>query len=177
MAFHQENSYTVDQIWNARGMGKTWPDRLKFWSSRWLLNPPSEREHRSSWEESCFRHWKPEPMLPGSARKIGTSLATMPEASSRRANFVDRRFKELALYQWNVRSALGSGVDLVPGSLLSMLVLMTKPFASGSIRSAFWSGPALDQSVRYRFDVREPAPFNADTFRIGRNSRKIRLLW
>ena len=43
-----------------------------------------------------------------------------------------------------------------------MVVLLTESFASGSIRWAFWSGPPLDQPVRYRFDVREPAPFNAD---------------
>jgi uncharacterized protein (TIGR03083 family) len=77
-------------------------------------------------------------------------------------NFVDLRFKELALHQWDIRSALESGVNLVPGSLHSMVVLLTESFASGSIRWAFWSGPALDQPVRYRFDVREPAPFKAD---------------
>ena len=77
-------------------------------------------------------------------------------------NFVDLRFKELALHQWDIRSALESGVDLVPVSLALMVVLLTESFASGSIRWAFWSGPALDQPVRYRFDVREPAPFKAD---------------
>ncbi len=46
--------------------------------------------------------------------------------------------------------------------MASMVVLMTESFASGSIRWAFWSGPPLDQPVRYRFDVREPALFNAD---------------
>ena len=39
---------------------------------------------------------------------------------------------------------------------------MTESFASGSIRWAFWPGPALDQPVRYRFTVPEPAPFKAD---------------
>ena len=77
-------------------------------------------------------------------------------------NFVDLRFKELALHQWDIRSALESAADLVPGSLASMVVLLTESFASGSIRWAFWSGPALDQPVRYRFDVREPASFKAD---------------
>ena len=43
-----------------------------------------------------------------------------------------------------------------------MVVLLTKSFASGSIRWAFWPGPALDQPVRYRFDVPEPAAFKAD---------------
>jgi uncharacterized protein (TIGR03083 family) len=77
-------------------------------------------------------------------------------------NFVDLRFKELALHQWDIRSALEPGVGLVQGSLPSMVVLMTESFASGSIRWAFWPGPALAQPVRYRFDVSEPAAFKAD---------------
>ena len=77
-------------------------------------------------------------------------------------NFVDLRFKELALHQWDIRSALEPDPSLVPGSLPSMVVLMTESFASGSIRWAFWPGPALDQPVRYRFDVAGPAPFKAD---------------
>ena len=39
---------------------------------------------------------------------------------------------------------------------------MTQSFASGSIRWAFWPGPALDRPVRYRFDVTVPFPFQAD---------------
>ena len=77
-------------------------------------------------------------------------------------NFVDLRFKELALHQWDIRSALEPGAGLVPGSLPSMVVLMTESFASGSIRWAFWPGPKLDQPVRYRFNVSEPAAFKAD---------------
>ncbi len=77
-------------------------------------------------------------------------------------NFVDLRFKELALHQWDIRSALEPGAVLAPDSLPSMVVLMTESFASGSIRWAFWPGPALDQPVRYRFDVTEPASFKAD---------------
>ena len=77
-------------------------------------------------------------------------------------NFVDLRFKELALHQWDIRSALEPGAGLAPDSLPSMVVLMTESFASGSIRWAFWPGPALDQPVRYRFDVSEPAVFKAD---------------
>ena len=77
-------------------------------------------------------------------------------------NFVDLRFKELALHQWDIRSALEPSAGLAPGSMSSMVVLLTESFASGSIRWAFWPGPALDQPVRYRFDVAEPAPFKAD---------------
>ena len=77
-------------------------------------------------------------------------------------NFVDLRFKELALHEWDIRSALEPGAGLAPESLPSMVVLLTESFASGSIRWAFWPGPALDQPVRYRFDVAGPAPFKAD---------------
>ncbi|MFQ6029891.1 MAG: maleylpyruvate isomerase family mycothiol-dependent enzyme [Dehalococcoidia bacterium] len=77
-------------------------------------------------------------------------------------NFVDLRFKELALHQWDIRSALEPNAEVVPGSLPSMIVLITESFASGSIRWAFWPGSALDQPVRYRFEVQEPYPFNAD---------------
>jgi uncharacterized protein (TIGR03083 family) len=77
-------------------------------------------------------------------------------------NFVDLRFKELALHQWDIRSELEPGTGLASDSLPSMVVLLTESFASGSIRWAFWPGPALDQPVRYRFDVAEPAPFKAD---------------
>lgn len=77
-------------------------------------------------------------------------------------NFVDLRFKELALHQWDIRSALESGAGLVLGSMASMVVLINESIASGSIRWAFWAGPALDQPVRYRFNVVEPAAFKAD---------------
>jgi len=40
--------------------------------------------------------------------------------------------------------------------------LLTESFASRSIRWVFWPGPTLDQLVRYRFDVSDPAPFKAD---------------
>ena len=43
-----------------------------------------------------------------------------------------------------------------------MLVLITESLASGSLRWAFWGGPALPQPVRYRFDVPEPTRFQAD---------------
>ena len=77
-------------------------------------------------------------------------------------NFVDLRFKELALHQWDIRSALEPGASLVPASMASMVLLMTESLASGSIRWAFWAGPALGQPVRYRFDVVEPVPFQDD---------------
>ena len=77
-------------------------------------------------------------------------------------NFVDLRFKELGLHQWDIRSALEPGTGLAPDSLTSMVILINENFASGSIRWAFWAGPALDKPVRYRFEVSEPIAFNAD---------------
>ncbi|PKB64175.1 MAG: hypothetical protein BZY80_03500 [SAR202 cluster bacterium Io17-Chloro-G2] len=77
-------------------------------------------------------------------------------------NFADLRFKELGLHQWDIRSALEPAAALIPNSLSSMVVLLNENLASGSIRWAFWAGPALDQPVRYRFDVIEPVVFKAD---------------
>jgi uncharacterized protein (TIGR03083 family) len=87
-------------------------------------------------------------------------------------NFVDLRFKELALHQWDIRSVLEPDAEVVPGSWPSMIVLITESLASGSLRWAFWGGPALSQPVRYRFEVLEPPHFRADivvagdTFRV-----------
>ena len=77
-------------------------------------------------------------------------------------NFVDLRFKELGLHQWDIRSELEPGSDLIADSLPSMVILLNESLASGSIRWAFWAGPALAQPVRFRFEVSEPVPFNAD---------------
>jgi uncharacterized protein (TIGR03083 family) len=77
-------------------------------------------------------------------------------------NFVDLRFKELALHQWDIRSVLEPGAEVVPGSWPSMIVLIQESLASGSLRWAFWGGSALSQPVRYRFEVLEPTPFRGD---------------
>lgn len=77
-------------------------------------------------------------------------------------NFVDLRFKELGLHDWDIRSVLEPDAGLIPDSLPSMVILIKESFASGSIRWAFWPGPALPRPVRYRFDVSEPVPISAD---------------
>ena len=77
-------------------------------------------------------------------------------------NFVDLRFKELALHQWDIRSVLEPDAEVVPGSWPSMMVLITESLASGSLRWAFWGGPVLSQPIRYRFEVLEPILFRAD---------------
>ena len=77
-------------------------------------------------------------------------------------NFVDLRFKELGLHQWDIRSVLEPDAEVVPRSCPSMIVLITESLASGSLRWAFWGGLALSEPVRYRFEVLEPTPFQAD---------------
>ena len=77
-------------------------------------------------------------------------------------NFVDLRFKELGLHDWDIRFALEPDPRLLPDSLPSMVILITESFASGSIRWAFWPGPALPRSVRYRIEVTKPVPIRGD---------------
>ena len=77
-------------------------------------------------------------------------------------NFVDLRFKEVVLHEWDIRSAIEDKATLSPASLASMVILIKQSFASGSLRWAFWAGPPLDQPVRYRFEVKTPVPVTAD---------------
>ena len=49
-------------------------------------------------------------------------------------NFVDLRFKELALHEWDIRSALEPEAQLSPESLPSIIILITESYASGSLR-------------------------------------------
>ena len=77
-------------------------------------------------------------------------------------NFVDLRFKEIVLHQWDIRSAIEEEAGLSPASLGSMVILIQESFASGSLRWAFWAGPPLDRPVRYRFEVKSPVPVTAD---------------
>ncbi|MCH7738107.1 MAG: maleylpyruvate isomerase family mycothiol-dependent enzyme [Chloroflexi bacterium] len=77
-------------------------------------------------------------------------------------NFVDLRFKEIMLHQWDIRSAIEDNATLSPASLASMVILIQQSFASGSLRWAFWAGPPLERPVRYRFEVKSPVPVTAD---------------
>lgn len=77
-------------------------------------------------------------------------------------NFVDLRFKEVVLHEWDIRSSLEPEANLSPSSLPSIVILISQAFASGSLRWAFWPGPALPKPVRYRFDVTEPVPVSID---------------
>ncbi|MCH8989355.1 MAG: maleylpyruvate isomerase family mycothiol-dependent enzyme [Chloroflexi bacterium] len=77
-------------------------------------------------------------------------------------NFVDLRFKEVVLHEWDIRSATEEKATLSSASLASMVILIEESFASGSLRWAFWAGPPLDHPVRYRFEVKSPVPVTAD---------------
>ncbi len=77
-------------------------------------------------------------------------------------NFVDLRFKEVVLHEWDIRSAIEEKATLSSASLASMVILIVESFASGSLRWAFWAGPPLDHPVRYRFEVKSPVPVTAD---------------
>ena len=77
-------------------------------------------------------------------------------------NFVDLRFKEIVLHQWDIRSVIEEKSGLSAASLGSMVILIQESFASGSLRWAFWSGPPLDGPVRYRFEVKSPVAVTAD---------------
>ncbi len=77
-------------------------------------------------------------------------------------NFVDMRFKELGLHDWDIRSRLESNYHMLPASFPSMIILIMNSFASGSIPYAFWPGPSLDNPVRYRFNVSDPEDLQAD---------------
>ena len=77
-------------------------------------------------------------------------------------NFVDLRFKEVVLHEWDIRSAIEEKATLSAASLASMVILIKESFASGSLRWAFWAGPPLEHPVRYRFEVKRPVPVTAD---------------
>ena len=87
-------------------------------------------------------------------------------------NFVDMRFKELALHDWDIRSSLEPEAGLSPASLPSMMLLISNSLASGSLPWAFWPGPNLSTPVRYRFDVTQPVQLRAD---VAVEGDKVRL--
>ena len=61
-------------------------------------------------------------------------------------NFVDMRFKELGLHDWDIRSRLESNYHMLPASMPSMIILILNSFASGSLPYAFWPGPGLEKA-------------------------------
>ena len=87
-------------------------------------------------------------------------------------NFIDLRLKELALHEWDIRSALEPEAGLSHECLPSIMILLANSLASGSLPWAFWPGPSLSNPVRYRFDVSRPVPISVD---IAVSGDKVRL--
>jgi|TARA_B100000809_G_scaffold17378_1_gene15445 hypothetical protein len=58
-------------------------------------------------------------------------------------NFIDLRLKELALHEWDIRSALEPDAGLSRECLPSIMILLANSIASGSLPWAFWPGPQL----------------------------------
>ena len=82
-------------------------------------------------------------------------------------NFIDLRLKELALHEWDIRSALEPDAGLSPECLPSIMILVANSIASGSLPWAFWPGPSLAAPVRYRFDVSKPVPISVEIAMAG----------
>jgi uncharacterized protein (TIGR03083 family) len=77
-------------------------------------------------------------------------------------NFIELRLKELAVHEWDIRSALEPEARLSPASFAAILATISESIASGSLRWAFWSGPAPVSPVRYRFVIAGPGPTKSD---------------
>lgn len=86
-------------------------------------------------------------------------------------NFIDLRLKELALHEWDIRAALEPQARLATASLPGVLETISESIASGSLRWAFWGGPALAMPVRYRFLVSGLAPARPDLVVDGQTVR------
>jgi uncharacterized protein (TIGR03083 family) len=86
-------------------------------------------------------------------------------------NFMDLRLKELALHEWDIRSALEPNAHLSATSFPAVLDNVSESIASGSLRWAFWSGPALPFLVRYRFVVAGVGPRRAELVVDGKTVR------
>ena len=57
------------------------------------------------------------------------------------------------MHEWDIRAGLEPDAQLSAASIPSILLTIGESIASGSLRWAFWSGPALPAPVRYRFIV------------------------
>jgi uncharacterized protein (TIGR03083 family) len=77
-------------------------------------------------------------------------------------NFIDLRLKELAVHEWDIRSALESEAHLSPASIPAIMTTISESIASGSLRWAFWAGPYLTTPVRYHFVVTGLGPSKPD---------------
>jgi uncharacterized protein (TIGR03083 family) len=86
-------------------------------------------------------------------------------------NFIELRLKELGVHEWDIRSALEPGAHLSPAFFAGILATISESIASGSLRWAFWSGPAPAAPVRYRFAIGGPGPARPDLVIDGQGMR------
>lgn len=77
-------------------------------------------------------------------------------------NFLELRLKELAVHEWDVRAALEPEAHLSAAGVTAILATISESIASGSLRWAFWSGPAPATPVRYRFRIAGLGPSKPD---------------
>jgi uncharacterized protein (TIGR03083 family) len=77
-------------------------------------------------------------------------------------NFVELRLKELGVHEWDIRAGLEPEPHLPPASFDAILATISESIASGSLRWAFWAGPAPARPVRYRFVIAGPGPDKPD---------------
>jgi uncharacterized protein (TIGR03083 family) len=86
-------------------------------------------------------------------------------------NFRDLRLKELAVHEWDIRSALEPEAHVSPASIPAIMTTISESIASGSLRWAFWAGPYLTTPVRYHFVVTDLAPSKPDIIVEGNTLR------
>jgi uncharacterized protein (TIGR03083 family) len=76
--------------------------------------------------------------------------------------FIELRLKELAVHEWDIRAPADPDARLSAASLPAILTTIFESIASGSLRWAFWAGPALAAPVRYRFVLSGPGARELD---------------
>jgi uncharacterized protein (TIGR03083 family) len=86
-------------------------------------------------------------------------------------NFIELRLKELAVHEWDIRAALEPDAHLSPAGFAAILATISESIASGSLRWAFWGGPAPAAPVRYRFVIAGPGPGKPDLVVDGKSIR------
>jgi len=86
-------------------------------------------------------------------------------------NFVELRLKELGVHEWDVRAGLGPDAHLSAATFPAILATISESIASGSLRWAFWSGPAPTTATRYRFAIAGPGPSKPDLVIDGQSVR------
>jgi hypothetical protein len=86
-------------------------------------------------------------------------------------DFIELRLKEMAVHEWDIRAGLEPRARLSPASFAAILATISESIASGSLRWAFWSGPATATPARYRFAVTGPGPTRPDLVIDGQTIR------